>query len=184
MTNVSTTTRFALMAAALTLAGCAATRTHESPGEYADDTGTTARVKAALIEDQETKAHQIDVETFRGVVQLNGFVDSAPAKLQATRVAESVSGVQEVHNNLLVRTQERSAGAVIDDSTITTRLKAALIANPDTKASQINVTTREGIVQLSGFVDDAKEKAAAESAARDIAGVRDVRNELEIKTMR
>jgi hyperosmotically inducible protein len=181
MLRVSTITRLALIAAALALSACAATRTHESPGEYADDAGITARVKTALVDDQDTKARQIDVETFRGVVQLNGFVDSAPAKLKATEVAQAVPGVKEVHNNLLVRTQERSAGAVVDDSAITTKVKAALIANKTTQAHQIDVATREGVVQLSGFVDDSTEKATAESLARDVAGVRDVRNELEVK---
>ena len=121
------------------------------------------------------------METFRGVVQLNGFVDSAPSKLKATEVAQSVPGVKD-HNNLLVRTQERSAGVVIDDgAVITTEVKAALIGNKDTQASQINVATREGIVQLSGFVNDDNEKSTAEVVARNVSGVRDVRNELEIK---
>jgi hyperosmotically inducible protein len=174
---LSISTRLTLMAAALALAACASTQT----GKDADDASTTARVKAALVADETTKAHQIDVETFRGVVQLNGFVDAAAAKLKATEVARSVSGVKEVHNNLLVRTEDRSAGIVIDDATLTTRVKAALIDNEETKASQINVATREGIVQLSGFVDHANEKTTAESVTRAVAGVRDVRNELEVK---
>ena len=181
MWRISTITRLTVIGAALTLTACAATRTHESPDEYTDDAGTTARVNAALVKGEATKAHQIDVETFRGVVQLNGFVDAATAKLKATEVAQSVPGVKQVHNNLLVRTQERSAGGVRDDSAITAKVKDALTANKNTQAHQINVATWEGIVQLSGFVDDANQKTTAESVARHVAGVRDVRNDIEAK---
>ena len=181
MWRISTITRLTVIGAALTLTACAATRTHESAGEYTDEAGTTAQVNAALVKDEATKAHQIDVETFRGVVQLSGFVDSATGKLKATEVAQSVPGVKQVHNNLLVRTQERSAGVVSDDSAITAKVKAALTTNKNTQAHQITVATWEGIVQLSGFVDDANQKTTAESVARAVAGVHDVRNELEVK---
>lgn len=181
MLRISTIAQLMIIVAALTLTACVTTPAQKSSGEYVDDAGITARVKASLVSDEGTKARQINVETFRGVVQLNGFVDSAPAKLKATEVAQSVPGVKEVHNNLLVRTQQRSAGAVIDDSAITAQVKAALVADKNTQAQQINVATREGVVQLSGFVNDTKEKTTAESVARDISGVRDVRNELEVK---
>ena len=64
----------------LAMVACASTRTQKSPGEQVDDSVTTGRVKAALIADPVTKAHQIDVETFKGTVQLNGFVDTAASK--------------------------------------------------------------------------------------------------------
>jgi hyperosmotically inducible protein len=60
-------------------------------------------VKAALIADSATKAHQINVETQEGVVQLSGFVDNAAAKSAATNVAKSVSGVKDVKNELSVK---------------------------------------------------------------------------------
>jgi hyperosmotically inducible protein len=64
-----------LLAALAILGGCSATRTQESPGEVVDDSVLTAKVKSALIADPVTKARQINVETYRGVVQLGGFVD-------------------------------------------------------------------------------------------------------------
>ena len=92
-----------LLIAAASLAACTATRTQKTAGEQIDDSVLTGKVKAALVDDSATKAHQIDVETFRGTVQLNGFVDSADAKAAATRVANSVEGVQRVDNNLAIQ---------------------------------------------------------------------------------
>lgn len=163
------------------LAACAATRTEQSAGEHIDDAVVTAKVKAALIDDPATKARQIEVDTFRGTVQLNGFVDSADEKAAAARVTHSVNGVQNVRNNLTVGHTERSAGEVVDDGVVTTKVKAALIAEPATKARNITVVTREGIVQLSGFVDSPTEKATAGEVAQGVAGVREVRNDLQVK---
>ena len=174
--------RCGIIAAALAaLAACAATSTQQSTGEQLDDSIITAKVKAALIDDPATKARQIEVDTFRGTVQLNGFVDSADEKAAASRVAHSVNGVQNVRNNLNVGHTERSAGAVVDDSVVTAKVKAALVSEPATKARDITVVTREGIVQLSGFVDSATEKATAAEVAQGVSGVREVRNDLQIK---
>jgi hyperosmotically inducible periplasmic protein len=110
-------------------------------------------------------------------------VDSTTARDRATTVTHSVSGVGEVHNNLVVETAERSVGTVVDDATITAKVKTALIGNTDTKATQINVSTHAGVVQLSGFVNDSNESHTAESLAGDVAGVRHVDNVLEIKRL-
>jgi hyperosmotically inducible periplasmic protein len=166
------------------LAACTATPTQKTAGEQIDDSVLTGKVKSALVADEATKARQIDVETFRGTVQLNGFVDSAESKAAATRVAKSVEGVQKVDNNLTVGSgTARSAGEVIDDGVVTTKVKAALIADTAVKAHEVNVETREGVVKLSGFVDsnDAKSKAA-ELAGR-VAGVKQVQNDIRVKTL-
>src|ERR1044071_4718294 len=110
----------------LAMVACASTRTQKSPGEQVDDSVTTGRVKAALIADPTTKAHQIDVETFKGTVQLNGFVDSAASKSRASEVGKGTKGVTAVRNNLTVKTTGREAGTVVDDSAITAKVKAAL----------------------------------------------------------
>src|SRR3954466_15316824 len=119
-----------VLVVSLAMAACASTRTTKSAGEQVDDTVTTAEVKAALIADPVTKAHQIDVETFKGTVQLNGFVDSAASKERATTVAKATEGVKAVHNNLTVDAKGRSGEQVVDDSTITTKVKAALAGDP------------------------------------------------------
>jgi hyperosmotically inducible protein len=181
--GTSSPTRLIAVLALAGLAACAATRTEQSTGEHIDDAVITSKVKAALIDDPLTKARQIEVDTFRGNVQLNGFVDSPDEKTAASRVAHSVNGVQNVRNNLAVGHTDRAAGAVIDDSVITTKVKAALVAEPTTKARDITVITREGIVQLSGFVDALSEKATAGEVAQGVAGVREVRNDLQIKPL-
>jgi hyperosmotically inducible protein len=83
--------------------GCAATATKESTGEYVDDSSTTVKVKAALVKDPIVKALEVNVETFKGVVQLSGFVNTSTEKDQAGRVAAAVNGVVSVKNNLVVK---------------------------------------------------------------------------------
>src|SRR3970040_1735971 len=86
------------------IAGCAASRTQESTGEYFDDSTVTAKVKAAILGDPALKVLQINVETFKGVVQLSGFVNSPQAVSRAVEVTRGVSGAESVKNNLLVKT--------------------------------------------------------------------------------
>jgi len=167
--------------AAFGLAGCASTASQRSAGETIDDGALTARVKTALIGDERTKARQIDVETFRGDVQLNGFVDSASAKSAATSVARDVDGVTKVTNNLRVG-EDRTTGEVVDDATINGKVRAALIADDRTKSHQIEVDTNDGVVNLGGFVDTAANKAAAADIAGDVAGVTRVNNRLEVRS--
>lgn len=83
--------------------GCASTPTKESTGEYVDDSTITTKVKAAIFNDPALKVFQINVETFKGEVQLSGFVDSAQAVKKAGEVARSVGGVKSVKNNLIVK---------------------------------------------------------------------------------
>ena len=165
----------------LAMVACASTRTTKSAGEQVDDSVTTGRVKAALIADPTTKAHQIDVETFKGTVQLNGFVDTAASKARASEVAKGTKGVTAVRNNLTVKTDPRSAGGTVDDSAITAKVKAALAGDSRTKAHQVNVETRDGAVQLSGFVDSSEAKSTAEELARAVDNVKSVDNELDVK---
>jgi hyperosmotically inducible periplasmic protein len=161
---------------------CSATRTQKAPGEQIDDAVVLGNVKSALISDPVTEAREIDVEVRRGVVQLNGFVDSAKEKSQAATVASGVKGVMEVQNNLVVGKDNTTVGGVIDDSILTAKVKAKLIESDKTKAHQINVETKLGVVHLSGFVDTANAKAAASEIALSVSGVKDVKNEISVKT--
>ena len=83
--------------------GCASTPKREGTGEYLDDSAITTKVKAAIFNDPALKVFQINVETFKGEVQLSGFVDSAAAKQKAGEVARGVGGVKSVKNNLIVK---------------------------------------------------------------------------------
>jgi hypothetical protein len=86
-----------------TFAACASTRTHESTGEYVDDSTITTKVKALLAEDNFLKSFQIGVETYKGRVQLSGFVNSQDAVRKAGEITRSVKGVTSVANNLIVK---------------------------------------------------------------------------------
>ena len=83
--------------------GCASTRTQEGTGEYIDDSAITAKVKAEILNDSTLKVFQINVETFKGEVQLSGFVDTAEKVKKAGEIARGVKGVKSVKNSLIVK---------------------------------------------------------------------------------
>ena len=172
----------AILAVLAVASACSSTRTQQSAGEVIDDSTLTSKVKIALIDDPVTKAGQINVETYRGVVELGGFVDNAQQKEQATKVASSITGVKEVRNDLRVGTKpDATAGQVIDDSVLTASVKTKLVEDSTTKAYEINVGTQNGVVQLTGFVDSTTMKSKAGELARSVEGVKEVRNDLEIR---
>jgi hyperosmotically inducible periplasmic protein len=84
--------------------GCAGNRYERSTGEYIDDKAITARVKADLVADKEVSALDVKVQTFRGVVQLSGFVNTSRQKERAEEVARAAKGVKEVKNTIIVKT--------------------------------------------------------------------------------
>lgn len=153
-----------------------------STAQATDDAALLSKIKTALVDDEAVKARQINVEVNQGRVQLLGFVDTPEQKAAAGRIASNIAGGRNVANNLEVKGAERSAGAAIDDGMITSKVKAALIGDSRTKAYQINVDTREGVVNLGGFVDNATAKAAASELAQSVNGVRTVQNRLEVKS--
>lgn len=83
--------------------GCASTRTSEGTGEYIDDSVITARVKAAIFDEPGLKVREINVETFKGVVQLSGFVSSQASIDRAVELARGVPGVKSVQNGMQVK---------------------------------------------------------------------------------
>lgn len=91
---------------AVTLAstvGCSSTPQQQGTGEYMDDSWITAKVKAALIEDPTTKATEINVKTFKGEVQLSGFVSSQDAASRAIELARGIKGVKAVTNDMRLK---------------------------------------------------------------------------------
>ncbi|MDO9230317.1 MAG: BON domain-containing protein [Syntrophales bacterium] len=86
-----------------TFAACASTRTHESAGEYVDDSVITTKVKSLLASDDFLKSFQISVETYQGTVQLSGFINSQKAVDKAGEIVRSVKGVKSIKNNLIVK---------------------------------------------------------------------------------
>jgi osmotically-inducible protein OsmY len=87
---------------AMTL-GCASTAKQEGTGEYVDDTVITTKVKAAILNEPTLKSAEINVETFKGVVQLSGFVSSSAAESTAVAVARKVEGVKSVKNDMRLK---------------------------------------------------------------------------------
>jgi osmotically-inducible protein OsmY len=85
------------------LVACASTSKKESTGEYVDDSVITTKVKSLLAEDDFLKSFQISVETYKGTVQLSGFVNSRQAVDKANQIAYSVKGVKSVKNDLIVK---------------------------------------------------------------------------------
>lgn len=89
------------MAVALLMsAGCASTATHEGTGEYLDDTAITVKVKSAILDEKTLKSAEINVETFKGTVQLSGFVNSADDMNKAVEITRKVPGVKSVKNDM------------------------------------------------------------------------------------
>ena len=85
--------------------GCASTPTQEGTGEYLDDTWITTRIKAALFNESTLKATEINVETFKGQVQLSGFVNSSRDISKAIEIARSTKGVKSVRNDMRIKGQ-------------------------------------------------------------------------------
>lgn len=88
---------------AAVLAGCVGSPTRESTGEFVDDSAITTKVKTALLDDKVTRGLAVHVQTFKGSVELSGFVKSGEDKKRAGEVASSVKGVKSVVNSLLVK---------------------------------------------------------------------------------
>ena len=176
------------IAAALTglaLAGCnrpdAPAATQETAGAHLDDAVITTKVKTALLTDSVGKGGDTSVETHKGDVMLSGFVDNQAQADREVQLAKGVDGVQSVQNKLMVKDGKSTAGAVLDDSVVTVKVKSALMTDQATRGTEIAVTTNKGVVQLSGFVDSADEQARATSVARTVEGVQSVVNDTSIK---
>lgn len=92
-----------LAALGVGLFGCAGTDTRQSTGQYIDDAAITAKVKSKLLSDDEVSGLAVNVETYKGVVQLSGFVDTKDEKERAGDLADDVPGVRNVQNNIEVK---------------------------------------------------------------------------------
>lgn len=86
-----------------TIVGCAGSETQESTGEYIDDTWITTKVKTELVKSDVVKSREVNVETFKGVVQLSGFVTSREAMDEAVQIASNIKGVQSVKNDMTIK---------------------------------------------------------------------------------
>ena len=180
------------LAGALLISGCGKKEEGPKPegakpeakttvGTEIDDSTITTKVKSALLAASDVKGSDIKVETNKGVVQLSGFVETQAQADRGAAIAKGVEGVKSVENKLSVKATTETVGEKVDDAVITTKVKAALLADPVVKSGDIGVVTRDGEVQLSGFVDTQDQIDRASEVVRSVQGVKNVRNELSIK---
>ena len=103
MTRTNFFTAFLMVALMSLFLGCASTSKQEGTGEYVDDTVITTKVKTAILGDASLKSAEINVETFKGVVQLSGFVNSQADINKAVELTRSVKGVNSVKNSMRLK---------------------------------------------------------------------------------
>ena len=145
------------------------------------DAGISSKIEESLEASPDVKGRQVHVKTREGVVYLTGVVDSEDARREAGRIAWRTRGVEGVVNDLT--NGQRTVGSWVDDVMISSRVKSMLIADISVKASDIDVSSSQGVVTLIGRVDTSAMKQAAERLARGIEGVTDVHNELVVGRM-
>jgi len=151
-------------------------------GTEIDDATITTKVKTAFLTDDYVKGLDIKVETRKGEVQLSGYVDSQQQIDKAVAIAKGIEGVKNVNNEMMVKGGEASVGEKIDDTIITTKVKAALTRDDRIKNStDIAVETQEGEVQLSGHANDQAQMDRAVEIARGVEGVKNVVNKMSTK---
>ncbi|PWC13255.1 molecular chaperone OsmY [Brenneria roseae subsp. americana] len=149
---------------------------------YMSDSATTAKVKSALLEDKAITSGDISVETTHGVVTLSGFVGSQETASRAVSIAAGTEGVTSVSDKLQVKdTASQSVGAYAGDAMTTSTIKAKLLADDIVPSRKVAVETQDGVVLLSGDVDNQAQSARAESIAKSVDGVKSVKNSLTVK---
>jgi len=170
------------------MAGCsrtdaplAASGTATTVGTEIDDSLLTTHVKAALADNMDIKSFDIKVETRKAEVMLSGFVDNQTQIDHAVAVARAIPGVMTVTNKVSLKGAPTSIGTKVDDTVITTRIKSVLMADVGVKSADIAVVTRNGEVQLSGFVNNQGQIDRALEISGGVEGVIKVSNDMSIK---
>ncbi len=150
---------------------------------FMDDSTVTAKAKAALVDDKDIKSTSISVNTAQGVVTLSGFVASQDQAVKAVAVVKNVEGVKSVSDKLQVQeNQSPSVTGYAQDAATTSKIKAKLLADDIVPSRKVKVETSDGVVQLSGTVENQAQSARAESIASAIEGVKSVKNDLSVKS--
>jgi hyperosmotically inducible protein len=142
----------------------------------ATDSWLTAKTKIALYSDERVKGRQVSVETVKGTVMLRGKVDSDEAKTAAGSIAEGVQHVKAVKNDLQVVAVGDRKATDISDKDITRQIETRF--SKSAQLAKIDVRTDGGVVTLAGTAPSFGASARASEVARDVSGVRAVKNEL------
>jgi hyperosmotically inducible protein len=147
-------------------------------GQAFKDSWITSKAKMALIGDKRVSAGQINVETQGGVVMLRGKVTSAAERSAAETIARRIDGVKSVSNALQIVPEAQRPSVDAKDAQVKKAVYERFDADPRLKQADITVRADNGVVTLMGRVPDGGAKARAADLARQIPGVRMVRNEL------
>ncbi len=153
----------------------------QTAGEYFDDSVITTAVKGNILGEKGLSSMEINVITKDGVVTLAGKTDTAEHSRLAESVTKKTDGVKRVVNNLQVDGQKpQTAGEYIDDSAVTTAVKADILKEKGLSSLNISVKTQDGIVTLTGTTDTAENSKLAEQVTGKVNGVKKVVNELKV----
>ena len=150
-------------------------------GQTMDNAALQAKVKTKLMTDDFMEGAGINLETSDGVVQLGGFIDDEAKAKKAAELVAGIEGVTEVDNQLHKKSGERTSGQAVDDTTITTKVKAGLADADLGTAAAINVDTYNGVVLLTGFVDNKETAKLAEKYASEQENVNKVINGIYVR---
>lgn len=181
-----------ILLCAFTLTGCGAAavggaayggyttvKEERSIGTIIDDSWISTKVKTKMISDEFVKSRYIDVDVLNGVVFLVGVVESESQKRMAGDIARGVEGVRHVENQLMVG--KTSAGQILDDTVLSSKIKTELIKSPNVQSTNIDVDTTNNVVTLTGIVESVKEKDTALYIAHKVAGNRRIVDNLTVK---
>lgn len=156
--------------------------TTEAVKTNVSDSWLTAKTKIALLADSRVPGSSVNVETQKGMVYLRGKVDTPAAKAAAEEVARGIEGVQAVRNELQVVPESAKKMVEAKDDDITKQVKAKLNADP--KLKSLDVRSDNGVVTLQGKLPSITDSARASQMAREVPGVRAVRNDTTYETPR
>ena len=149
-----------------------------SYGEKIDDASITSEVKSKLLWSRYADGLTANVDTTRGKVKLSGTADSQEAKVAAGKLAANTRGVDSVNNQLVVETAKpgvaKNATNDVADGWITTKVKSTYMYSTNVNGSDIAVSTKSGIVTLTGKMDSGTERALAIELAQNVRGVKSV----------
>jgi hyperosmotically inducible protein len=149
-----------------------------SYGEKIDDASITSEVKSKLLWSRYADGLTANVDTTRGKVKLSGTADSQEAKVAAGKLAANTRGVDSVNNQLVVETAKpgvaKNATNDVADGWITTKVKSTYMYSTNVNGSDIAVSTKSGIVTLTGKMDSGAERALAIELAQNVRGVKSV----------
>lgn len=166
------------LATLLVLTGAVACSSTQPASVQVDDSVITTKVKAKVTADPELNPFEIHVTTNEGVVRLSGTVESASDRTEAGKLARNTEGVRRVVNDLQIG--EKTVGESLSDSEITAKIKTKLAADPEINPFNIDVSTNEGVVTLTGRVSKEEARTEAAKLAKGTTGVKKVKNMIKV----